>query len=61
MVYYTLKFWLGDRVTELDNKTQTSGNAWLVTKADRGSPVLKYGDYRVVALPSGGVTSKFSS
>jgi len=61
MVYYTLKFWLGDRVSELDQKAQPSGRSWLVTKAQKGEPVLSYGDYRVVPFQSGGVTSLPSS
>ncbi len=56
MVYYTLKFWLGDRVSELDQTTQPSEKAWLVTKAQKGEPVLSYGDYRVVPFQLGGVT-----
>ncbi len=61
MVYYTLKFWLGDRVSELDQKTQPSGRSWLITKAQKGEQVLSYGDYRVVPIQSGVVTSLPSS
>jgi len=61
MVYYTLKFWLGDRVSELDLKTQPSGKFWLITKSQKGEPVLRYGDYQVVPIQSGGVTSLPSS
>ncbi|HWQ63238.1 MAG TPA: hypothetical protein VN429_02395, partial [Methanospirillum sp.] len=61
MVYFTLKFWIGDRVTELDQKTQPTGNAWLVTKAKKGEPVLISGDYRVIPYQVQGVTSQVPS
>ncbi|PWR72027.1 hypothetical protein [Methanospirillum lacunae] len=61
MVYFTLKFWLGDRVSELDQKTQPTGKAWLVTKAKKGEPVLISGDYRVIPYQVRGVSSQVPS
>lgn len=51
VVYYTLKFWLGDRVSELSQNTGKSElNRYLITKTDKGEPVLTSGAYRVIPL-----------
>ncbi|MDD1728850.1 MAG: glycosyltransferase family 39 protein [Methanospirillum sp.] len=59
MVYYTLKFWLGDRVTELPEGSKPPKDGWLITKKTNEKPVIQYKDYLVV--PMKGTTSPSSS
>lgn len=55
VVYYTLKFWLGDRVAELDQNTKNSKSSqYEITKTNKGEPVLISGVYRVIPFSASG-------
>ena len=52
MVFFTMKFWLGDRIQEVSTEEDMNRdtNRWMITKKKVQNPVLKEGNYSVIPL-----------
>lgn len=53
IVYYTLNFWIGDKITEINaqSKDREAGKKrWLITKNTDNEPIITYTKYRVVPM-----------
>jgi hypothetical protein len=53
IIYYTLKFWLADRIERINDenaKSHTSNGSWLITKKEIGEQVITFSKFRVTPL-----------